>query len=236
LEIFGHKFSLEASNQIGYLPEERGLYLDMKVLEALTYFASLKGVGEKRALQTAKQFLDDVGVSDKADAKIKSLSSGQQQKIQLGITLIHKPALLILDEPTKGLDPVNRNLLIDMLRKLNRKGTTIIFSTHIMEEAEKIADRVGILKDGEFAAYGDLEDVKDQFSDKTIRVNVKGDLPENKKLYNTGKKNGDYVLTPVKDVQNNQILEYLLDQGVKINDFETLKPTLEEIFISINNV
>ncbi len=235
LKVFGKKFTLMNSEKIGYLPEERGLYLDMKVLETLTYFAGIKGMSKEIAAKTAKQFLKEVELSDKVDAKIKSLSSGQQQKIQLGITLIHNPELLILDEPTKGLDPVNRRLLINMLRKLNNEGTTIIFSTHIMEEAEKIADRVGILKDGKFAAYGNLADVKEEFSDKTIKVSTKSEITENKELYSVGKKGQNYILTPRDNVNNNEILKYLLSKGIEINDFETQKPSLEEIFISINN-
>jgi ABC-2 type transport system ATP-binding protein len=235
LEVFGEKFTLDNSERVGYLPEERGLYLDMKVFETLIYFAEIKGVARGKASETARSFLNEVGLTDKIDAKIKSLSSGQQQKIQLGITLIHNPELLILDEPTKGLDPVNRNLLINMLRKLNDTGTTIIFSTHIMEEAEKIADRVGILNNGRFAAYGKLAKVKDKFSDKTIRVRTDSKIPENKTLYSVGTKGQNHVLTPKDNIDNNKILKYLLSKGVEINDFETIKPSLEEIFISINN-
>jgi ABC-2 type transport system ATP-binding protein len=206
----------------------------MTVKDTLIYFAQIKGLEEQQALESAYDYLEQVGLASKAEEKIKSLSSGQQQKIQLGIALIHKPELLILDEPTKGLDPVNRNLLINMLKKLNEEGTTIVFSTHIMEEAEKISDRVGILKNGKFEVYGKVEDIKEQYSKKAIRVVVEGEMPKNKKLYKSTKKNGAYIVTPNKGVEDQEILKYLV-QNVEVDEFAAIKPSLEEIFISISH-
>ncbi len=234
LKIFNKKFDLSFSHKIGYLPEERGLYLEMTVKDILSYFAQIKGIDEEDAIQSAYEYLEQVGLSDKAEAKIKNLSSGQQQKIQLGIALIHKPELLILDEPTKGLDPVNRNMLINRLKKLNEQGTTIVFSTHIMEEAEKIADRVGILKEGKFEVYGELDDIKEEYAEKAIRVRVDGDMPKNDKLYKFTKKNGAYIVTPNDDVEDQEVLKYLVD-NVEVDEFTALKPSLEEIFISISH-
>jgi ABC-2 type transport system ATP-binding protein len=234
LKLFGKEFDLSLASKIGYLPEERGLYLDMTVKDTLIYFAQIKGIEEQKALESAYDYLEQVGLSSKAEAKIKSLSSGQQQKIQLGIALIHKPELLILDEPTKGLDPVNRNLLINILKKLNEEGITIVFSTHIMEEAEKIADRVGILKDGKFEVYGKLEDIKDKYAEKAIRVRVEGETPKNDKLYKFTKKNGAYVVTPNKGIEDQEVLKYLVD-NVEVDEFTAIKPSLEEIFISISH-
>jgi ABC-2 type transport system ATP-binding protein len=234
LLIFGKKFDLSLAPKVGYLPEERGLYLEMTVKDTLVYFAEIKGVEEQQALDSAYRYLEQVGLSDKAEAKIKSLSSGQQQKIQLGIALMHKPELLILDEPTKGLDPVNRNLLINILKKLNEEGTTIVFSTHIMEEAEKIADRVGILKDGQFKVYGKLDDIKNKYAEKAIRVRVNGNMPKNDKLYKFTKKNGGYVVTPNKDIEDQEVLKYLVE-NVEVDEFAAIKPSLEEIFISISH-
>jgi ABC-2 type transport system ATP-binding protein len=234
LKLFGKEFDLSLASKIGYLPEERGLYLDMTVKDTLIYFAQIKGIEEQKALESAYDYLEQVGLSSKAEAKIKSLSSGQQQKIQLGIALIHKPELLILDEPTKGLDPVNRNLLINILKKLNEEGITIVFSTHIMEEAEKIADRVGILKDGKFEVYGKLEDIKDKYAEKAIRVRVEGEMPKNDKLYKFTKKNGAYVVTPNKGIEDQEVLKYLVD-NVEVDEFTAIKPSLEEIFISISH-
>jgi ABC-2 type transport system ATP-binding protein len=234
LLIFGKRFDLSFAHKIGYLPEERGLYLEMSVKDTLIYFAELKGMSESKALESAYDYLEQVGLSSKAEAKIKSLSSGQQQKIQLGIALIHKPELLILDEPTKGLDPVNRNLLINILKKLNDNGTTIVFSTHIMEEAEKIANRVGILKDGKFEVYGKLDKVKDKYAEKAIRVQVEGNMPKNDKLYKFTKKNGGYVVTPNKGIEDQEVLKYLVE-NVEVDEFAAIKPSLEEIFISISH-
>jgi ABC-2 type transport system ATP-binding protein len=234
LLLFGKKFNLSFAHKLGYLPEERGLYLEMTVKDTLSYFAQIKGIEEQQALKSAYDYLEQVGLSSKAEDKIKSLSSGQQQKIQLGIALIHKPELLILDEPTKGLDPVNRNILINMLKKLNEQGTTIVFSTHIMEEAEKIADRVGILKNGKFEVYGELEDIKEEYAEKAIRVRVDGDMPENNELYKFTKKDGSYILTPNDDIKDQKVLKYLVD-NVEVDEFTAIKPSLEEIFISISH-
>jgi ABC-2 type transport system ATP-binding protein len=234
LLIFNDKFNLSTAKKIGYLPEERGLYLEMTVIDTLVYFAEIKGVDKDIAKESAYEYLAQVGLSDKSESKIKSLSSGQQQKIQLGIALTHKPELLILDEPTKGLDPVNRNLLINILKELNDQGVTIVFSTHIMEEAEKIADRVGILKDGKFKVYGKIDDIKKEYSEKAIRVRVVGEMPVNNKLYKFTKKNGAFIVTPKDGVKDQQILKFLVN-NIEVDEFTALRPSLEEIFISISH-
>lgn len=126
------------TNIIGYLPVERGIYTNSKVLETMIYFGELKNIDTKQAKENALEYLEMVDLKDKANSLIKSLSSAQQQKIQLGITIINKPELLILDEPTKGLNPVNRELFTNIFLELNKKGTTIIFSTHQMEEVRKL--------------------------------------------------------------------------------------------------
>lgn len=234
MTVLGKNFDLSLASKIGYLPEERGLYLDMTVWDTLIYFAQLKGLSGEKATRAADEYLEKVDLLDKKESKIKKLSSGQQQKIQLGIALIHNPDILILDEPTKGLDPVNRNLLINILRELNSEGKTIIFSTHLMEEAEKIADRIGILKSGKFEVYGKLEDIKDEYAEKAIRVRVTGKMPDNNKLYKYVKKNGGYIVTPNRNTEDQQILKYLVE-NVEVDEFSAIRPSLEEIFISISN-
>lgn len=163
LLINGKKYSQEQSSLLGYLPEERGLYTSSRVLEVLIYFGQLKGLDVKEAKKRALDFLEQVGLLDKQNLHISKLSSGQQQKIQLGITIINRPELLILDEPTKGLDPVNRALFMDILLGLNKQGSTIIFSTHQMDEAERIADRLVMIKKGKRALYGDINEVKSSY-------------------------------------------------------------------------
>lgn len=166
--IDGKRYSYEMAGKIGYLPEERGLYLDSRVLETMIYVGQIKGMTYKDADESAKKYLERVGLTDKVQVEIKKLSSGQQQKIQLGITVINNPEIIILDEPTKGLDPVNQDLMISYIKELNSKGTTVLFSTHQMVEAEEIANKVLILKDGIVGVCGKVKDVKKQFKGKSL--------------------------------------------------------------------
>lgn len=168
LLIDGETFSSERGHLIGYLPEERGLYTRSKVLDTMIYFGELKGMSREASKKFSLEFLEQVGLSDKADLKIKKLSGGQQQKIQLGVAIMGDPKVLILDEPTKGLDPVNRKLLLDIVDEHQQKGAAVIYITHLMEEVERLADRLLILKDGKARAYGTVAEVKKEFKSKSI--------------------------------------------------------------------
>lgn len=168
LLVNGTKLTPEGATIVGYLPEERGLYTRAKVLDAMMYFGELKGMDRDDARDEALAFLDRVDLADKANVKIKKLSGGQQQKVQLGVAIMGDPKLLILDEPTKGLDPVNRKLLLDIVDELQQKGVAVIYITHLMEEVERLADRLLILKDGKARAYGTVAKVKQEFKSKSI--------------------------------------------------------------------
>ena len=154
---------MENRLSLGYLPEERGLYKKEKVLDVMIYFGQLKGLNRNEAKEFSLKFLERVGLSDKANMRLDKLSGGQQQKIQLGVTIMGDPELLIMDEPTKGFDPVNRRLLMNIIEEQRKAGTTIIYVTHQMEEVEQLCDRLILLKDGQAAAYGTLAEVKKQF-------------------------------------------------------------------------
>ena len=168
LLIDGQTLTPETAKNVGYLPEERGLYTRSKVLDTMIYFGELKGMSRKDAREFSVNFLERVELADKANTKIKKLSGGQQQKIQLGVAIMGAPKLLILDEPTKGLDPVNRKLLLDIVDELQQTGTSVIYITHLMEEVERLADRLLILKDGTARAYGTVKDVKKEFKSESI--------------------------------------------------------------------
>lgn len=168
LEVNGKKLTPENASIVGYLPEERGLYTRSKVLDTMIYFGELKGMNREDAKKFSLDFLERVELADKANVKIKKLSGGQQQKIQLGVAIMGNPQLLILDEPTKGLDPVNRKLLLDIVDELQQKGVAVIYITHLMEEVERLADRLLILKDGVARAYGTVAAVKKEFKSKLI--------------------------------------------------------------------
>ena len=168
LTINGENYTAERAHLVGYLPEERGLYTRESAIDNLAYFGELKGMKRSDAIKEGLAFLESVGLGDKASLKLKKLSGGQQQKVQLGVAILGNPQLLILDEPTKGLDPVNRKLLLDIVDEHQQKGAAVIYITHLMEEVERLADRVLILKDGTTRAYGTVSDVKKEFKSTSI--------------------------------------------------------------------
>lgn len=168
LHINGEPYTPERSHLVGYLPEERGLYVRSTVIDVMTYFGELKGMTRSDAREFSLAYLERVGLADKANLKVKKLSGGQQQKVQLGVAIINNPKLLILDEPTKGLDPMNRKLLLEIVEEYRAKGTAVIYITHLMEEVERLADRVIIIKSGKSMAYGTKDELKKKYGMKTI--------------------------------------------------------------------
>ncbi|MBR1796023.1 ATP-binding cassette domain-containing protein [Candidatus Saccharibacteria bacterium] len=151
---------------VGYLPEERGLYRKETVIDTMVYFGELKGLKNPRGW--SEKYLKRVGLGDKINEKVEKLSGGQQQKVQLGLTIMCEPKLLILDEPTKGFDPVNRRLLMDIIDELHQKGSSIILITHYMDEVERLCDRALLLKDGVARAYGPISEIRKEFGGKSL--------------------------------------------------------------------
>lgn len=180
LLIDGKKYDPEdARVVVGYLPEERGLYRKENVIDTMVYFGEMKGLKNPR--EWAIRYLERVGLADKLTEKVEKLSGGQQQKVQLGITIMGEPKLLILDEPTKGFDPMNRRLLMEIIEELHEKGTAVIMITHYMDEVEKLCDRALLLKDGVARAYGTIAEIRKEFGGKSldeIFVKVYGDANE----------------------------------------------------------
>ena len=167
LLIDGKKYDPEDTNvTIGYLPEERGLYKKETVIDNMVYFGNLKGL--KNPLEWSMNYLKRVKLEDKATEKLEKLSGGQQQKVQLGVTIMNNPKLLILDEPTKGFDPMNRRLLMEIIEEAHKKGAAIIMITHYMDEVEKLCDRAILLKDGVAHAYGTIDEIKKQHGNKSL--------------------------------------------------------------------
>lgn len=184
LLINGKPYQVDGSVKLGYLPEERGLYKKEKVIDVMVYFGRLKGMSSQEAKNFSLEFLERVDLTDKADVRLDKLSGGQQQKVQLGVTVMNEPDLLILDEPTKGFDPVNRRLLMDIVEERRRSGATIVYVTHQMEEVERLCDRIILLKDGKSRAYGTIDQIKKEFKGLSlddIFVKIYGDkvLEEN---------------------------------------------------------
>jgi len=178
LLISGKPYSVSGGVRLGYLPEERGLYKKEPVIDTMLYFGQLKGLTRERAYSEAMAFLERVGLADKAKTRLDKLSGGQQQKVQLGITIMADPELLILDEPTKGFDPVNRRLLMNIIEDHQKKGATVVLVTHQMEEVERLCDRIILLKDGAAAAYGTVKEVREKHGGKSlddIFISIYGD-------------------------------------------------------------
>lgn len=168
LHINGQPFSVDSNIKLGYLPEERGLYKKETVIDTMVYFGRLKGLSKAEATERSKKYLKRVDLFDKTATRLDKLSGGQQQKIQLGITILNNPELLILDEPTKGFDPVNRRLLMDIIEEHQDAGATVIFVTHQMEEVERLCDRIILLKDGKAKVYGSVQAVKKKFGGASL--------------------------------------------------------------------
>lgn len=220
---------------LGYLPEERGLYKKETVLDVMTYFGELKGLKRSVAKKWSLDYLEKVDLADKAKTKIDRLSGGQQQKVQLGVTIMNDPELLILDEPTKGFDPVNRRLLMSIIDEQHKKGSSVIMVTHQMEEVERLCDRALLLKDGKAEAYGTIDQIKENFGGTRIALRFSGKLAPKKSLYDITKSENSYAeLSPKEGVGPQRILKDLADRAdLKISTFDVQRPSLDEIFVTI---
>ncbi|GAC1429038.1 MAG: ATP-binding cassette domain-containing protein [Thermoanaerobaculia bacterium] len=218
---------------IGYLPEERGLYKQMKIVEMLVFLAEIKGRRPSETRPAIDRWMDRFELSDKRDAKVEELSKGNQQKVQLIATLLHDPELIILDEPHSGLDPVNMVLVRNLLRELRDEGRTILLSTHMMGEAERMADDIILIHRGRVVLNGAIDQVRSSFGNNTLQVEFDGDgaflehLPEVKKgsiVSNSAE------LTLMDGADPQKILEATFGR-LRIRRFELAHPSLEEIFI-----
>ena len=235
LLINGEEFSEKLNNAIGYLPEERGLYRDVSVIDILTYTARLRGMNPDKALRKSLEYLEMVGLTEHKDKEVSKLSSGMQQKVQLGTVLIHNPEILILDEPFKGLDPVNRQLFIDILKQRGKEGTTVLYSTHVIDEAQKLADRLLIIRDGKRLEYGTVNEVRARNGSRNIFLEFNGKGPvENKELYELRQSDNRSVeIIPKDNVSKEDILNDLLKQKIDIVNFNLDYPSLNQVFIDI---
>ncbi|UCG86259.1 MAG: ATP-binding cassette domain-containing protein [Gemmatimonadota bacterium] len=241
IRLFGQaKRGRELSQKIGYLPEERGLYRKMKVIDLLVFLAQIKGVNWRQARRNAVQWLHLLGLADWVDKKVDDLSKGMQQKVQFISTLQHEPELVILDEPFAGLDPVNTQVMKDIVVELKQRGTTTLFSTHIMEQAEKLCDSVCIIAQGAKVVDGPLGEVKRRHGGNHVIVAVEQGLDSVRGLFNDrtlvekADSYGQYAeveLAAGGDPQ--RLLHGLVQSGAHVTRFEIAEPTLNKIFIDL---
>jgi ABC-2 type transport system ATP-binding protein len=233
IKLAGRKLTDSLRERIGYLPEERGLYRKMKCVEQLAFLAELKGVGRKEAKVRADQWLERMGLAEWRDRKVDNLSKGMQQKIQFAATFIFEPDLVILDEVFSGLDPLNIELLRDMILEEKEKGTTILFSTHMLSEAEKICDSICLIEGGQVIVDGTMEQVRADFPLKSVRVAWKGDVQPPADLpgvTQVAENEGSWRLTLAKGSDPQGLLPVLMKLG-EVTLFSANRPSLSEIFL-----
>jgi ABC-2 type transport system ATP-binding protein len=235
LLINGTSFSPSMGISLGYLPEERGLYKKESVIDTMVYFGMLKNMERHDARQWSLDYLARVDLADKSQTRLDKLSGGQQQKVQLGVTIMNNPDLLILDEPTKGFDPVNRRLMMDIVHELTRQGTTVVLVTHQMEEVERLCNRMMLLKDGQRRLYGNISDIKQEFGSQVVALDYSGRLEADKKLFSISEQSvNSAVLTPMDGVDPQRILSSLTkQQNLKIQRFQIEQSSLDDIFVQI---
>jgi ABC-2 type transport system ATP-binding protein len=218
--------------QIGYMPEERGLYKKMKVGEHMLYLAQLKGLSYNDAKTEVRKWFIKLNITDWWDKKVEELSKGMQQKVQFVSTVIHKPRLLILDEPFSGLDPLNADLLKNEIYELHKNGTSIIFSTHRMEQVEEICDKIVLIDKGKNVLFGTVKEIKQNFKENLFRIDYEGTLPDMNDSISFVEKTPQYLTLKLNDgTDSNVLLRHLLDGGTRVTAFNEILPTLNEIFI-----
>lgn len=223
-------------NRVGYLPEERGLYKKMKVMDTLLYFSELKGKTGREVEKKAIEYLRRFQLEDRKTAKVEDLSKGNQQKVQFLATILHDPDFIILDEPFSGLDPINTNLLKEIILDLKQKGKVIIFSTHLMDFAEKMCDHIAMIDKGRIILNGSLNEIKSRFANNNISLSYEGDISflRNDGLVEKIEDFGNSTGIRVKDPSASQdLLKKLLDNGVRVKRFDVNEISLHEIFIEL---
>lgn len=237
----GEKFN-QRKHLIGYLPEERGLYPKKKVIEQMVYLGRIRGISKSEAVANSKKWLKRLGVLEYENAKLETLSKGNQQKVQLASTLVCDPDIVILDEPFSGLDPVNSRILQDVVMELIGQNKIVIFSSHQMSYVEEFCKDIVIINKGNVVLSGDLDNIKREFGKNQLVVSaVDKTLDDLENIINehmsdileiTGRTKEELIIKNVADVSRKQILSKFISENIEIERFETYKPSLNDIFVS----
>jgi ABC-2 type transport system ATP-binding protein len=229
----GQKLNSDSPSQIGYMPEERGLYKKMKVGEHLLYLAQLKGLSESEARKEIDYWFTKFEIKDWWPKKIEDLSKGMQQKIQFIATVVHRPKLLILDEPFTGLDPINTTLIKEEIRNLNQSGISIIFSTHRMEQVEEMCDYIVLINHGKNVLCGPVQEIKAEYKQNLFRIETGTDLEDNLDLpFDVVKRERNAItIRLAAGEDSNKLLQFFTGRNFRITRFEEILPTFNEIFI-----
>ena len=235
ISVLGHSQAAEVKDRIGYLPEERGLYRKMTVRETLRYFGTLKGVNGAELDRRIDDGLKRVGLSDWKRKKIEALSKGMSQKVQFIATIMHNPDLVILDEPFSGLDPLNVDLLEKLINELRDAGKTIVFSTHQMNQAERMCDRIVLINRGRKVVEGAVTEVRERFAKPIVVIDAEGDLTHLRRI--EGVRNaqitaGHARLEIANGLTPNDVLRAAIEHA-RVQRFQIESPSLQEIFVSL---
>jgi ABC-2 type transport system ATP-binding protein len=229
--ILGGPMSEAKKDHIGYMPEERGLYQDISLENCLTYLGSLKGLSNAETRKRLDPLLERFDLTEHRRKKVKELSKGMQQKAQIICTILHQPEFIIVDEPFAGLDPVNTNMVKDLLRELSAQGVTILMSTHQMYLVEELCSRILLINHGRGILYGELEEIQQQFSGHAVIVRSPDEIPRLPGIQMIERQNRSDRLILEPDMMPQQLLLSLIETGVRIEGFEIALPSLDEIFI-----
>ena len=234
IEILGNGQIEQVKNRIGYMPEERGLYRKMTARKVLAYFGSIKGLNEKEIVYRVPHWLETIGLADWADKKVEELSRGMHQKLQFAVTVINDPELVILDEPFSGLDPLNQELLKAIILEMRNQGRTVIFSTHVMHEAEKLCDFILLINRGKSILDDRLDEIRSRQSAHTVSVELEGDTAfvQTLPMVTAVKSEGKRLDVTLTDPDTQQFLHALMQQA-KVRAFEVKVPSLHEIFVTL---
>jgi ABC-2 type transport system ATP-binding protein len=233
VSILGGGMTEAKKDRIGYMPEERGLYQDITLERCLLYLATLKGLPVAEARARLDGYLERFDLELHRNKKVKELSKGMQQKAQIINTVLHQPELVIIDEPFTALDPINTQLVKQLMRELRETGTTIIMSTHQMHQVEELSDRILLIDEGRDVLYGDLDQIRREFSGDALLVRAIGALPPLPNVEVVSLSNGTTKLALGEGTSPQEILRALLAADVSIEKFEIAVPTLDEIFIRV---
>jgi len=234
ISLFGQKNSANQNHRIGYLPEERGIYRKMRVNDVLLFLGELKGMKGKKAQAAIDGLLERLELMEWKRKKVEELSKGMQQKLQMIATVMSEPELMILDEPFLGLDPINTNLIKELILEQKKKGNTIIFSTHEMDNAERLCDTILLIDHGQKILDGQIGEVKKQFGSRSIQLSYTGkpDFLQNSQVIEKFDDFGNYVELELKPGADPQEFLQSIVREVRINRFELMEPSLNDIFIS----
>jgi len=235
IELLGDRSIDRAKSRVGYMPEERGLYRKMTVAKVLAYFGAIKGLTNAELAERVPRWLERVELSDWANKKVEELSRGMHQKLQFAVTAINEPELMILDEPFSGLDPINTDLLKNIIVEMRREGKTVIFSTHVMHEAEKLCDSILLINKGRAILNDKLAQIKSRYKSNAVCLEAEGDTDFIKRLpmvTAVQSENNRIEITLSENADAQELLKAVVER-VRVQRFEVKVPSLHEIFVSL---